>query len=788
MFHRVAYLVIAITTSLLASKPVPILAQNAEILPTFDGEKTTEPTIRIEFEGDIPLTDFVDYVSERLSVRIVYDESIRGRKVNLVAPDPIPVGTLLDLLQGILLSEGLVMTEADRLGVKRITTNDRIPQVSRPSETSDSLEQAGAAVPITQVFQLKESNPSEIADALRPFLTQPGASLIPLDRPRLLIITDVATNVRRAEQLINILDGDPSQVDVEFVPAKNVSVGQLAKQLAEILTAKQKALGTGEDEAIGLEVTIDQRTNSLILVGTPANIEKAKQLAERLDRALETTERSYTLRFFSPQRLDEIIRDLLKDRPIEPPYGSRAEGNLLIVDSTPDVLELVSRTIRQVDTREAPEAQSPIRFYKIKNVPAEELLETIQGIGANITNSPQRQGLAPNPRTTNELFLPGSNVPSVLTPSNVAPVQVLPTPPAVFDERLVPNTPLGATAVESNRESLAAGFVDGFPNDLVIEEGNNGPAGGLVGEANVTVDVHTNTIIVVATPEVQRIYASLIETLDKRRPQVLIEAQIVIIDTSDNYSLGVEIAGGDSEGPERLFAFSSYGLSEVDPSTGSLAIIPGVGFNGTLVDPSTADVVVQALADHRRARVLSRPRILVNDNAEGQLTSVIEVPFTSVNASQTVATTSFAGFAEAGTTINVVPTISEDNYLQLDYSVTLNSFTGTGSDGVPPPRQTNEVRSRITVPDGHTVIVGGLTSKNESYEINTIPWIELIPIVRDLASLQTSMWAETSLFVFLRPIILKEDEFKDLKYISEIELRRAELPSNFPTNAPLMIE
>ncbi|MEM6473864.1 MAG: secretin N-terminal domain-containing protein, partial [Planctomycetota bacterium] len=310
----------------------------------------------------------------------------------------------------------------------------------------------------------------------------------------------------------------------------------------------------------------------------------------------------------------------------------------------------------------------------------------------------------------------------------------------------------------------------------------------LIGEANVTVDVHTNTIIVVAKPEVQRIYAKLIETLDKRRPQVLLEAKVVIIDTTDNYTLGVEVSGGDSEGSRRLFSFSSFGLSTVEPTTGALSIMPGVGFNGTLVDPTTADVVVRALATHTRARVLSTPRILVNDNAEGQLTSVLEVPFTSVNASQTVATTSFAGFAEAGTTITATPTISDDNYLQVDYIVTLNSFTGTGSDGVPPPRQTNEVQSRVTVPDGYTIIVGGLTSQNISQEVDGIPWLERIPIIRDLASLQQDSWQQTSLFVFLKPVILREDRFKDLRYLSDVNLRRSGEPTNFPQNAPLLIE
>lgn len=136
----------------------------------------------------------------------------------------------------------------------------------------------------------------------------------------------------------------------------------------------------------------------------------------------------------------------------------------------------------------------------------------------------------------------------------------------------------------------------------------------------------------------------------------------------------------------------------------------------------------------------------------------------------------------------MTPTISEDNHLQLDYVVTLNTFTGVGADGVPPPRQTNEIRSRITIPDGHTAIVGGLTSRNTSYQIDSIPWLERIPIIKDLTSLQSDNWAETSLFIFLKPVILREDKFKDLKYISENDLGRAILPSNYPTSMPLMLE
>lgn len=760
-----------------------------------------EGSLRLQVQGEISLADFVDYVAQRLELRVTYDPSVRRKEINLIAPDPIPIGSLSDILQSVLVNEGLIITEPDSQGLRRITTNDQIPLVARPSTSDEKLSGLGDAVPITRIFVLQQTKPTTMVQFLTPFLSVSGASMIPIDRSGLLLITDIVRNIRRAEQLIRILDGEKSQVDVEFVAAKNVEVSILASQLQSIVSARSQAIGqTGEING-GLQISTDQRTNSLILIGRPEEIEVALSLLESLDTSLETQQQTFTLRFYSAEAFDMLIRSLIEARPLKPPYTSRIEGSSVIVDSTPEILALIDRTRSQLDTREAPEAQSPIRYYRIRNLPASELLLTIQGIGANVSSIPVRQERPNRRRTTNDFAVPGPNQFPVAFGGIAQPTRIPPLP-AAFRETLGGND-FDASAdtrvaqqerpvvVDVQQFSGDAGgeLSRGLPDDLFPSEEDERPQtiGDQLAQASVTADLHTNTIIVVASPEVQRVYASLIERLDQRRPQVLIEAQIAIIDTSDDFTLGVEISGGDRLGARRLFNFSSFGLSTVDPTDGSLAIIPGVGFNGTLVDPSTADVVVRALTNHRRAKVLSTPRILVNDNAEGQLTSVMEVPFTSINASQTVATTSFAGFAEAGTTVTVTPTISDDDYIQLDYAVTLNSFTGVGTDGVPPPRQTNEVSSRVTVPNGYTVIVGGLKSSNSAYEIDGIPILDRIPIIRELSSLQQINESQTSLFVFLKPVVLCEDKFKDLRYISDLELRKADLPLNFPTDPPLMV-
>ena len=67
-----------------------------------------------------------------------------------------------------------------------------------------------------------------------------------------------------------------------------------------------------------------------------------------------------------------------------------------------------------------------------------------------------------------------------------------------------------------------------------------------------------------------------------------------------------------------------------------MTIIPASGFSGALLSQEIADVVLHALSTHIRARVVSPPKILVNDNAPGSISSVNEAPYTSINASETV--------------------------------------------------------------------------------------------------------------------------------------------------------
>ena len=304
--------------------------------------------------------------------------------------------------------------------------------------------------------------------------------------------------------------------------------------------------------------------------------------------------------------------------------------------------------------------------------------------------------------------------------------------------------------------------------------------------ATVAADVNTNSIIVIAAPSVQQMYADLIKRLDERRPQVQIECTIVTLNTSDGFTFGVDIGKLGGFAKSQLLTLSSFGISTANAANGQLT--PGANTGGTfaLLSPGIADVVLNALQTNSRARFVSSPQILVNDNGKGKLESVAQEPFAVIlDASSTQSLTSLGGLAQAGTSIEVEPHISEADYLQLTYSIELSNFTGAASNGLPPPSQKNSVDSSVTIPDGYTIVVGGLATKDFTASTNTIPFLGDIPLLKYLFGTRSKNNNDSTLFVFIKPVILRDDKFADLKYLSGKRLTVADLPGDFPRSEPV---
>ena len=104
---------------------------------------------------------------------------------------------IFGLLQSALQINSLALAQTEAPNLYRILPKDRIPQAAVPARSDAELQAVGAAVPVTQVFQLRRGNPAQIRTNIQPFLPSPGSNVIAIPANRTLIVTDVASNVCR---------------------------------------------------------------------------------------------------------------------------------------------------------------------------------------------------------------------------------------------------------------------------------------------------------------------------------------------------------------------------------------------------------------------------------------------------------------------------------------------------------------------------------------------------------------------------------------------------------------
>ncbi|MGA2230827.1 MAG: secretin N-terminal domain-containing protein [Tepidisphaeraceae bacterium] len=513
--------------------------------------------------------------------------------------------------------------------------------------------------------------------------------------------------------------------------------------------------------------------HTLIVVDFASNMPRVAEIIRLLDRPDQGSKIAFVPAHNADLgQLAQQVRQILAAKaraqavngqeiaPIEVTPDART-GQLVVVGA-PALVDEAASVTASLDVP-VTEQQSPVRFYKLANATAADVLDTLRSLEGDDSTSQTPPPPAAGPPATAQN---PTATPSIATPQQ-SPPETSGVNPNVMPS-LLGHTDLSGTVAAA----VAA------PSAIHSRR------------ATVAADTNTNTLIVIAEPAVQKLYEQLIRTLDKRRPQVLIEATIVTLDTTDGFQLGVELSGHSHPGGKNdVVTFSNFGLSTPNATTGQLSLIPGLGFNGALVSTDLADVILRALASNSRTKISSAPRILVNDNATGTLQSLSEQPYTSTNIGTSLSTTSFAGYAEAGTEITLTPHISEADYLQLEYTVALSSFTDTTetSQGIPPPRQTDSVESKVTIPDGSTVIVGGLNRTNYTHTVDAIPVLGEIPYLGTLFSNKSTTSENLTLFVFLRPVILRDDQFEDLKYISFRDVTTSGVSDGWPVSSPAPI-
>lgn len=289
-------------------------------------------------------------------------------------------------------------------------------------------------------------------------------------------------------------------------------------------------------------------------------------------------------------------------------------------------------------------------------------------------------------------------------------------------------------------------------------------------------DTGTFSLIVYANRKNQEWIADLVKQLDKRRPQVLIDVTLVEINKTEAFTYDLNLIQSFPD----LTATSGL-TGAIAPSVSSSDIMDrlatsgrnqfadyqsnGGDFTGFYGDKHI-NLLLSAMQSKNYGRVLAKPKILVNDNQPGSIkttdttyvTKRSSIPVSSGGAGNDATLIETAvdyQSYEAGITLNITPHISQGELLRLDIELVRSDFRETDDPEKPPDTTASEIKTTVFVPDGSTIILGGLLKLNQNKGGTKVPILGDIPLIGGLFRSINNKDMQNKLYVFVKAEIIR---------------------------------
>lgn len=757
--------------------------------------------------GQVELARLVDTAAQRLHVNMEYDAASLKGQVTLRLEGGLSDDELWQLVNRVLAARGFTTVTSPgsppSYTVVKLADAPAAAGMALPAEGvgPPAPGAGGAGGPLagyrTVVVRAHNRTARDLVDQIGRGLgggsggrgAGPGAgNATALGDSGLIVISDLSPRVEQTERLLGLLDTPGGRTVVEQVPAENLGAQQLLTLVTQVAAKREAVSG----EKLPGEWAAAADGSGLLLVAPQSAVPQWRALVGQLDKREAVRTETYTPRHFAAGDVARLI-----DQTITPGSGTGGGAGVagderfrvvideltgsLVVTGTPTQQEAVRALLDRLAHVPA-SARRPVRTFVIKNRPVDEvagvLRELLRAGVLDAAAAGGGEGSTDGGSTPQDSQPPGANLtpmpprPASSTPGDASSLSPFTAPQSSSSSGLYPRS--------SAQSAASSSSFRGGPTSL-----DEPPV-------TLTVDKGTNTLIAVGEPRVLEQIERLLVTLDVRQPQVMLEVLLVTLSDGQTMDMGVElqklsISGGTLFRLSSLFGLgTTTGGGDRDGPTGAS------GFTGVVLNPGDFSVVLRALETLNDGRAVSMPRLLVGNNEQATLDSTVQQPYASLNASNTVSTTSFGGTQDAGTVVTIQPQIAEGDHLLLQYSVSLSAFTGPASNpALPPPRQQNRVQSTASIPDGFTVVVGGIEIQNKSRAVSQIPFIGSIPIIGEAFKSRNKSDSRSRFYVFIRANILRGSGagggFEDLKYASERGVRDAGVDDGWPELTPRVI-
>ena len=591
---------------------------------------------------DTEIQVFAEQISSMTGRTLVLDPSVAG-KVTVISSEPLDRDEVWALFQSVLKVNGLAAVRSGQ--VWRVIPQENAPQGSTIDRTGTPDSQDF----VTRLVRLRNLPSAEAIRVLKPLAASFGV-LEALERPNAIVITDTAENVRRIESLALSLDSGEGTGYATF-QLRYANAAAAANVIAEIV---------GDS----VRVSVDERSNTLLVKGASDVMAQVRELLAGLDRPGEgaTTTRVIRLRFADAESVITVLRGLV----------GGGEG-----------------------------ASNPVA-----------------------RNLADPEGVDPN--ALRDRLLGTTDQPAA-------------------------DAPVDAGVRESSGGSRSGGG------------GSNGFSGNGIA---VETAPDINAIVARGSPTAVAQVEELVAALDIRRPQVMIEAAIVEISGDVAEQFGVQLGIGDAavRGGLAATSFSNSGtsLANILRILGAPASV-ALTTDGAAVGVSIGDdfsILVQALAQSSKANLMSTPSLTTLDNQPAEIIVGQNVPFRT--GSFTTPGNSVQPFTtitreNVGISMRIVPRINDGDVIRLEVSQEVSSLVDANVPGAADLiTNRRSIQTTVLADNGGTIVLGGLITNDQTKANAKVPVLGDVPVVGRLFRSDKVRNTRRTLYVFLRPTILRD--------------------------------
>jgi general secretion pathway protein D len=306
-------------------------------------------------------------------------------------------------------------------------------------------------------------------------------------------------------------------------------------------------------------------------------------------------------------------------------------------------------------------------------------------------------------------------------------------------------------------------------------------------------DPDNNALVITAPPKVRRQINDIIDKLDIRRAQVLLEAIIVDVDLAKSSELGVNWATwSESNGttiPGATFLTPVGGASLVDLAN---AVVNPTSISSALENGTTVALgrvaksgisfaaMLRAIRSDTDSNVIAQPSVLTNDNQEAVMKAADEVPF--VTGQYTNTGTSGGAVSpfqtiqreEVGTILKVTPKINQGDAIVLKIDIESSSVIPSPAGAVDITTSKREITSNVLIEDGGIIVIGGLISNEYDHSETRVPLLGSIPIIGELFKDHSATLTKKNLMIFIRPQIIHDGTDMSIETNSKYNFIREE--------------